>query len=203
MVSSMNRTWSLFVAVLLAGCSSSAVQAPLGGGRSAVGERIPADFAERESAIYHDLDPLVLRCTLRQNAQAGRVWLEQVSGKHLEGASGEEILRLADEALARHRELTAGELADAGWLVAELVRAAQPSAYSWLEEQRQVALKLEHAAAAPPLLPMQLAEDAWRGRKSLARLVGAVKGASGLLAEDPDCRGVNPADVLRHRFSWQ
>ena len=75
---------------------------------------IPDDFAERECAIYASLGPRVRVCTLQHNGRAGLRWLEVMAGTSARSASPVKRLELLQQAVAGARELTEGELADAG-----------------------------------------------------------------------------------------
>lgn len=156
---------------------------------------IPADFAVREGLIYRSLDPLVRACTIKVNARAGLKWLELVTGKPASELSSADRISEAAQAVSGGGKLSEGELADAGWLVAETVRRHRGGQYRMSAQGREVAL-----AQGPgrQLNPMRLIQGA-HGGQDLDQLVGQVSGD--LPPDRLRCAGVRPADVLRYRLS--
>ena len=188
--------------LLLLGCggarTATMTTAPAPRARAAKGG-IPPDFAVRESAVYQSMDPRVRACTIRVNGQAGLKWLEVVSGKPAPTLSATERVALIQAALAGAKKLTESELADAGWLVAEMLRVRQGGRYRWDQAAGQVALELGPTGRKGRVLPMDTIHGVYVDGAGLSRLEGQ-------LDEDPrkdplDCHGVRPVDVLRYRLS--
>lgn len=163
---------------------------PAAGGGSTKG----SSFVRQESAIYLDLDPLVLRCTLADNARAGRAWLRAVSGQQVAELSPRAQVELLGRVLRGGvKEPSPGELADAGWLLAELVRTVRGGRYEL--KGGQVALS---GAGSRPLYPLPLIEAVAAGEGDLSAVAEALSGPA---KEDPACADVPPIDVLAHRFA--
>jgi hypothetical protein len=191
------------LALLLAGCGGAAAGGPSGDPRPVPGGKgaIPGDFATRESGLYEHLSLEVRRCTLQVNARAGLRWLTTVTGSEPAGQSASEQVRQVQRAVQDHDKITAGELADAGWLVAEVVRQRLGGAYGWDAGRRQVELRPSGGRHAR-MLPMQLIMDTFMDRRDLRREVGVLSGGKAWNGEIQGCGGVVPLDVLARRTAW-
>ena len=197
----MHRT-GILLAMLLVGCggarTTTTTTAAAPRARAARGG-IPPDFAARECAVYQSMDPSVRACTIRVNGQAGLKWLEVVSGKPARTLSATERVALIQAALASAKKLTESELADAGWLVAEMLRVRQGGRYNWDLAAGQVALELGQSGRKGRVLPMDAIHGAFVDSEGLSRFEDQ-------LDEDPrkdplDCHGIRPVDVLRYRLT--
>ncbi len=192
----------ILLALLLAGCGGAKTRAstaaPAPKARAAKGG-IPADFATRECAIYQSMDPRVRACTIRVNGQAGLKWLEVVSGKPAGDKSATERAGLIQAALSAAKKLTESELADAGWLVAEMLRQRQGGRYGWDAASGQVVLQLGPRGRQGRVLPMDLIHGVFVDG-------GGLSGLEDQLDADPrkdrqSCSGIRPVDVLRYRLT--
>ena len=197
----MGKT-SIWMVALLVGCggatTATTTSTPAPRARAAKGG-IPPDFAVRESAIYRSMDPRVRACTIRVNGQAGLKWLEVVSGKPARTGAATERATLIQAALSGATKLTESELADAGWLVAEMLRVRQGGRYVFDPSTGQVVLALGPAGRKGKVMPMDVIHGAFVDSGGLSRFHDQ-------LDEDPprdplDCHGIRPVDVLRYRLT--
>ncbi len=195
------RAMSILLVATLLGCGGAGTPTsttPAPRERAAKGG-IPPDFAARECAVYQSMDPRVRACTIKVNGQAGLKWLGVVSGKPVASLSGDGRAELIQAALAGAEKLTESELADAGWLVAEMLRVRQGGRYRWDDGAGQVALELGQRGRKGRVLPMDLIHGAFVEGGGLAALEDQLDDSPD---DDPlDCAGVRPVDVLRYRLS--
>jgi hypothetical protein len=142
------------------------------------------------------MDPRQRACTIKINAEAGRRWLETVSGKSLGELSLADRLSLVQQILRAPNKLTATELADVGWFVAETLGGR----YRWDASLAQVVLDLD--SFPEPIAPMTLVQQIRSGDRDLTRLPFIEEPGRRPPANTVDCKGVERIDVLQHRLTW-
>jgi hypothetical protein len=192
---------SLGIAVTLLGCGTTSTPPPSGPGTAASPaegrEQISADFARQECALYEKLTAPQRLCLIARNAEAGRRWLETVSGEPSGKLPVGDRLALIQRTLRAPARLTATELADAGWYLAETLRQGYGGRYRWDASSAEIVLEV----GPTPVAPMTLARQTRQQEKDLTAL--SLPGQPGHRppAETPDCRGVERFDVLEHRLT--
>lgn len=189
----------LSVATLL-GCGASVQPVPIAPpsetAQTGSHQQLPADFARRECAIYKKMEARQRACTIKINAEAGRRWLEIVSGKSLGELSQADQLSLTQQTLRSTRKLTATELADVGWFVAEILGGR----YRWDASSAQIVL--ESGSLSEPIVPMTLVQQIRSGERDLIRLPFIEAPGRRPPADSADCKDIERVDVLQHRLTW-